>query len=279
MKTRRLGWLLLVVGSMLAVLGLLLRPNFSASASGRLAAYVSNADDAHPMTLRRTVEISFTPAYTAYLPFISNVRPTPLAGIYGQIRYQGTPVTNTEVQLQRCDNQGTYWQCSSLNRQFTTTDQSGRYQFTAAARLQNDQKYRVQFYNDDSRYLSWWWSFSIYTYTAEQAVAGGDFDVADVTLLAPDDAITATLPLNFQWVTRSTTPSDSYQVGLVNFDTDDHWYSAQLGYTGSYALTTPPPGFIAGAHYAWGVWVTSPDGGSGLSKQGRTFTVADGGMR
>ena len=133
MKTRRLGWLLLVVGSMLAVLGLLLRPNFSASASGRLAAYVSNADDAHPMTLRRTVEISFTPAYTAYLPFISNVRPTPLAGIYGQIRYQGTPVTNTEVQLQRCDNQGTYWQCSSLNRQFTTTDQSGRYQFTAAA--------------------------------------------------------------------------------------------------------------------------------------------------
>ena len=281
MKTRRLSLLILFVGSLLTALGLLLNPNLNVYASeGTNAPHQSRIDsiltttDSRFAEFRYTTSISFTPAYTAYLPLIS----TPPAGIYGRITYQGLPVTNTQVELWRCDYQGTYWQCSSQNRQFTSTDQTGRYQFTAAPSLQANQKYLVEFSGDDSRYLSWWDSFSIYTYTAGQVTAGGDFDVADVTLLSPDDAITATLPFKFEWVPRPATPSDSYQVGLVNYDTGDHWYSAQLGYASSYTLTTPPPGFTSGVQYAWGIWATSPDGGSGLSRQGRTFTVGNVGV-
>ncbi len=279
MKTRRLGLLILFVSGLLTILGLLLKPDLNAYASEWINAthnsrinYIPAANDSRFTALRYTTSISFTPAYTAYLPLIS----LPPVGIYGRITYQGLPVTNTQVELWRCDYQGTYWQCSSLNRQFTSTDQAGRYQFTAAPSLQANQQYQVEFYGNDSRYLSWWDSFSIYTYTAGQMMAGGDFDIADVTLLSPDNAITVTLPLKFEWAPRLATPADSYQVGLVNYDTGDHWYSAQLGYASSYTLTTPPPGFTSGVQYAWGIWVTSPAGGSGLSRQGRTFTVGSG---
>ncbi len=188
-------------------------------------------------------------------------------------------MTNTQVALWRCDYQNASWTCSSLNRIFTTTDEIGQYQFTTASSLPANQKYHVGFSASDMRYLSFWDSFSILTYTAGQVVAGGDFDVADVPLFAPASGSTVSLPLNFQWVPRVTTPADNYQVGLVNFDTSDNWYSPSVGYTSDYLLTTPPPGFIAGAHFAWGVWVTSPNGGSGLSRAGNTFTVGGAGKR
>ena len=280
MHTQRLGWLIILVGSLLAIMTLLLTPNFNAYAREPLNTAHSRPafNEARWLELRQTAGITFTPAYTAHLPLISNFYSRPPAGIYGRITYQGTPVTNTQVELWRCDYQSTYWICSSLNKLLTTTNETGQYQFTTAASLQANQKYRVEFFNSDKRYLSWWDSFDIFTYTAGQVVAGGDFDVADVTLLAPADISTVTLPLNFQWVPRAATPSDSYQVGLMR-QTGEQWYSEHLGYVNSYTLTTPPPGFIAGIHYAWGVWVTSPNGGSGLSRAGNTFTVGGAGKR
>gem|GEM_PF-3648661 len=284
MKTRRFGLVILLAGSLLAALGLLLNPNRNAYASEQLDAvdhrqsdYLSASDASRLTELHSTASISFTPAYTTYLPLIS--RPFVPAGIYGRITYQGAPVTNTQVELWRCDYNGTNWICSSLNVLTTTTDLDGRYQFTSAPSLQADQKYRVKFMEDAPGYLSWWDSFSINIYTAGQTIAGGSFDVADITLLAPADGITATLPLHFQWVPRPATPSDSYQVGLVNYDTFEYWYSPLVGYANSYTLTNPPPGFNPGVKYMWGIWAVAPDGGSGLSRQGRAFTVGSGSVR
>lgn len=275
MHAQRLGWLILFVSSLLMAVVLLLKPNFSAYAREPINPVPSRltVTEAHPADLRSTADITFTPAYTAYLPFISN--PKPPAGIYGRITYQGVPVTHTQVALWRCDYENAAWLCRSTNRIFTTTDETGQYQFTTAASLQANQKYHVGFSASDARYLSWWTSFDILTYAAGQVVAGGDFDVADVPLVAPASGVTVTLPLNFQWVPRAATPTDNYQVGLVNFDTGDNWYLPYVGYNPSYLLTTPPPGFVAGAQFAWGVWVTSPNGGSGLSKAGNTFTVGE----
>jgi hypothetical protein len=284
MKTRRIGLAVLLAGSLLAALGLLLNPSLDVHASEQLDAvdhrqadYLSASDASPRAELHSTVSISVTPAYTTYLPLIS--RPFVPTGIYGHITYQGSPVTNTQVELWRCDYNGTNWICSSLNALTTTTDLDGYYQFTSAPSLQVDQKYRVRFLKDAPGYLSWWDSFSIYTYTAGQTIAGGTFDVADITLLAPADGITATLPLHFQWIPRPATPSDSYQVGLVNYSAGGYWYSPLVGYSDSYTLTNPPPGFNPGVNYMWGIWAVAPDGGSGLSRQGRAFTVGSGSAR
>jgi hypothetical protein len=137
MKTRRFGLVILLAGSLLAALGLLLNPHRNAYASEPLAAVTRrqtdnlSASDASCLTeLHSTASISFTPAYTTYLPLIS--RPFVPAGIYGRVTYQGAPVTNTQVELWRCDYNGTNWICSSLTALTTTTDLDGHYQFTSA---------------------------------------------------------------------------------------------------------------------------------------------------
>ncbi len=254
-------------------------PNLSARASNPLNLRVGTPESyrlpmhyMQPVHLSHTADITFTPAFTSYLPLIAK----PPAGIFGKVTYQGAPASGAWIQVWHCNVVSTGWACLEAP-QYTTSGPDGIYQFTTAPTLGSDQVYAVQFYNNfnDSRYLYLWNSFPIYSYTAGQAVSGGDFDIADVTLLSPTDAITIGLPVTFQWLPRSATPSDSYQVELMKLDTEIGWYrTPHLGYVNSYVLNSLPADYTFDVKYGWEMWVYSPDGGNGLSRQHRTVTFS-----
>lgn len=277
MKPRALFPLMFVVGAISLMLAWLLitpTPDAHAGIPGERSAVVLNhasalEQQAETVRLARTGDITFTPAYTAYLPLILNVFPPPPAGIYGTVTYQGIPIDGLEIELQLC-NPTTYGRVCSSTRH-TTTQWGGRYQFMTAASLGSDQTYFVSFSNSasDPRFLTWY-SFSLYAYTAGQTLAGGDFDVADVELLSLSDMANVGLPITFEWQQRLGAPSDSYILGLGT--SGKLWQTPELGHVGNYTLDTLPPGFTTGVQYFWALWVLGPGDSVGYINQMREIT-------
>ncbi len=205
------------------------------------------------------------------------------AGIYGQVTYQGDPISDIGVDLYRCFNMGNYWACPSTYAQYTTTLMDGSYQFPAAFSIGVGQKYHVSWYNGyhnsvNPNYLHVWWGPDIVTYTAGQIVPGGNFDIANTFLLSPTDAVTVGLPIVFSWTQRTATPSDNYRVALLRITDGAYWESPSLGYVGSFTLTSLPSGFTTGATYQWMLKVDNADG-YGFSQESRTFTISNGSQR
>lgn len=217
------------------------------------------------------------PTWYTYLPLVLRPLPPP-TGINGQVTYQGNLMSGIQVVLNHCYNMGIYWACPVTESRSTSTRLDGFYEFTMAPSLNANEKYLVRFYNyasgSDPKYVAAWSSISIYAYTAGQTVSGGNFDIANVPLLSPADAITVGLPLVFQWTPRATSPSDSYQIEIWNAaDESIHWASPQLGHVGSYTLTSLPANFTFGTQYAWQV-VIYANGGSGVSHETRLITFS-----
>jgi hypothetical protein len=82
-------------------------------------------------------DITFTPAFTVYLPAVLKMIP----GIYGKVTYQGTSVSGLKVQL--LDNLGT--KVSTVTMQ---TD--GGYLFAGVPSLPTGQTYWVRYFNGSS---------------------------------------------------------------------------------------------------------------------------------
>ncbi len=223
--------------------------------------------------LGHTVDLTFTAAFTVYLPLIRNTVPRVPAGIYGQITYQGDPIGDIQVGLSHCNNNGSYWACPSADTQYTKTFSDGSYQFTTVQSLGANQKYFV-YSGNFYPYLSVWWGPDILTYTTGQTISGGSFDIANIPLLSPSSAITIGLPVVFKWTPRTATPSDSYHIVMWNINNDSiSWQSPPLGYVGSYTMTTLPNNFTTGVRYAWLVEVSN-NGGTGDSQETRVITFS-----
>ncbi|MGC9336441.1 MAG: hypothetical protein ACP5JJ_20070 [Anaerolineae bacterium] len=184
---------------------------------------------------------------------------TPSEGIHGQVTYQGEPVADINLALRFYD--GSSWSTADT----TATQADGTYSFTDATSLSSGETYYVLYQNadygndDDSRYLWFWRSFDITSYTAGTSVAGGDFDIADMPLVSPVPGTTVHLPQAFEWEVRSATTSDSYQFHLFDSDRDPWVATGLLGYVSGYTLNSLPDGFSTGTEYLWEVWVWSPD--------------------
>ncbi len=231
------------------------------------------------LKLEHTADLTSTPAYTAYLPLIRYFVPRVPAGIYGQITYQGDPMSDIQIGLFHCNYNGVYWGCPMDDTQYTTTFSDGSYQFTAAQSLGPNQKYVVKSRNSNPNYLLAWWGPDIRTYAAGQTIFGGSFDLANIPLLAPSTAITAGLPVVFKWTPRVATPSDSYHIVMWPLADDTiFWQSPPLGYVGSYTMTTLPNNFTTGARYAWLVEVSN-SGSSGDSQETRLITFSSGAQK
>jgi hypothetical protein len=95
----------------------------------------------------------------------------------------------------------------------------------------------------------------------------GTFDLADIVLVAPNSGATSALPVTFQWISRPSTPLDSYELNLYNPANLNQWWRTvpPLGYVNTYTLNGLPSGFAAGVQYAWFTAAYSPDGGYGES--------------
>jgi hypothetical protein len=204
-------------------------------------------------------------------PLLSTDTVTP-AGIYGQVTYQGNPIEGISLKLYRCDYTGAYWLCSTLL--YTDTQSDGSYQFTGAPSLGIDQKYMVEYRNSlhDPNYMLGWWGADIFSYTVGSAVAGGSFDIANISLMAPADDVTVTLPYTFQWIPRTATPTDTYEFELMDGENERTWI-VPVSHAGSHTLEILPLGFISGTQYMWNVRANGPDGGYGVAYTYRTITI------
>ena len=106
-------------------------------------------------------------------------------GINGRVTFKGAAAPGIELQLRFYDGSKTTTAAT------TTTDSEGRYRFTSAASLGSGQEYWVRFLSPDNpAYVSRWQTASITAYTSGSTVPGGDFDIADVTLLSPPHGAT-----------------------------------------------------------------------------------------
>jgi hypothetical protein len=105
----------------------------------------------------------------------------------------------------------------------------------------------------------------------------GEFDIANVALIAPSNGATVTLPYTFQWAPRPGISSDSYEFFMPGGSS--HYGSTPLGYVGSFTLATLPAGFVPGQYYYWGVYVYQPDGGYGISYEGRQVSFNNTGLK
>ena len=187
------------------------------------------------------VEVAFP--YSVYLPLIRNYRPP--SGIYGTVTDNGLPAAGVQLTLLR----------SGYALSTTITEADGSFAFTSAPSLAAGQRYRV-FYSGspNPNHLGLWDTRSITTYATGSTVHIGDFDIANVELLTPTNAVSVTLPQTFQWTPRAGVPTDNYELAMLQ--DGNYYYSDPLGYASSFNLTTLPAGFTQGQSCIWTVSVS-----------------------
>lgn len=208
-----------------------------------------------------------------YLPVLS--KPTP--GIWGRVTLNGAPVGGVPLLLRFFN--GTLYSTAAT----TSTATDGSYSFTNAPTLGSGQWYYVLFLNSTNGPETVLWSWStrrLTTFSAGSSVAIGDFDIANIPLVAPAPNATVGLPYTFLWTRRPATPSDSYELDL--FDPSDNnpwwWTYPLLNYANNYTLYGLPSGFVPNVMYGWDVCVFSPDGGMGVSRYYQSVTFSNSGL-
>ena len=251
--------------------------NGSSGAGSRYADIVALSDDRLAVAWTQQFDSNRQIQYTILsgeTPPTPTPTPTSSAGgINGKVAYQGNPISGIHLALRFYD--GSAWSTADT----TTTQADGSYEFMGVASLTSGQKYYVRFENtSNSDYLAFWNSFQLTSYTAGTSAAGGDFDIANISLVSPEHGATTSLPQMFQWTRRSATTSDSYEFNLFDPTDNDPWWwtDPALGYVGSYTLDSLPAEFSAGTEYGWNVWVYGPDDGYGVSYYYRGITFSSG---
>jgi len=198
-----------------------------------------------------------------FLPAVFKPQP----GIYGLVTVNGAPAGGIFLELRRFDGQHFSTQASA------TTGPAGYYLFNPPS-LPAGQFYYVRYLNTSQTLglLSYWRTDKITSFTAGGSLGAGDFDLADITPVAPAPGAQVGLPAQFQWVRRPATPTDSYQLSLFDPNGNAFAQTNLLGYVNGLVLTGVPSDFHAGQAYGWYVAVNSPGGGYGESYYYRQVT-------
>ena len=199
-----------------------------------------------------------------YLPITLSKPSSTSTGISGRVTFNGAPVGEVILQLRFYN--GSTWS----TRAAMSTAADGSFHFVGAPSLTGGQQYYVRYDNPDlaggsagKAYLWSWFTRSLFTYAAGDAVEIGNFDIADITMVSPASGATVPIPSTFQWNRRPLT-SDNYRFHIFNPATPTTvYYTDNLGYTSSYQVNNLPPGYTAGTTYGWFPGVTTADGGWG----------------
>jgi 5-hydroxyisourate hydrolase-like protein (transthyretin family) len=185
------------------------------------------------------------------------------AGINGRLTQNGGGAGGVMLQLRYFD--GSAWS----TRLTTTTQTDGRYVIISAPTLAAGQKYYVRYQNVSQveGRLFLWSTQTLTAYLAGSNVDLGSFDIADVPLNSPAGGAVVTLPTQFTWTRRASTPTDSYGIEISDpSDYSPRWLSALVGYNQAYTLNGLPTGLSIQTQYAWDVIIYAPNGGSGVSR-------------
>jgi hypothetical protein len=137
------------------------------------------------------------------------------------------------------------------------------------------QRYYVRFGPNQTNpaQLASWYAPMITAYSAGASVAGGDFDVANVGLLSPAPEATLPLPVTFTWQRRGL-PGDSHVLLIFDPNSDDWWYTDDLGDVGSFTLLGLAQGMVRGKQYGWSLRVYNGPNSYGDAYYYRTITFA-----
>jgi hypothetical protein len=184
-----------------------------------------------------------------YLPIV--IAP-PQVQLHGYVTENGTSVEGVRVDLLKCQRGGS-GTCSSADDIYrsVTTDENGLYNFTNVPTVlapdvtnRYPDEYRVVFLNHDSdpKRLRFWQTPILSPYYQWTTVNAGNFDIADVVRLAPEDGAQFPLPidaftttLHFTWTPRPASLMDSYRVMIE--DGSGGYYSGGIGYSDSWIHT------------------------------------------
>ncbi|MCW5848837.1 MAG: hypothetical protein KIT87_02045 [Anaerolineae bacterium] len=141
----------------------------------------------------------------------------PMAGhIHGQLLAGADAAPNETVALRLYGGE------NDVEVVTTTTTISGSYEFANPSTPPDGWTYYVQFgpNNTNPAYVAYWVGPDISNYQAGEDRSVGDFDIADVKLVAPAPDAVARLPLVFEWTPRGNS-ADVYGVHLVNLMTGE----------------------------------------------------------
>ncbi len=221
-----------------------------------------------------------TPATATPTP-TQSVTPTPTpsptatssGSIYGTVSYNG--IAAASVSLDLLFYKESSWSTASTRM----TGADGRYNFTGMPTLGAGQWYYVRYTNPgNSLYVAGWWAPTITSYSAGSSTPGGDFDIANVSLLTPNDGVSLPLPVTFTWQKR-TVPGDTYK--WMIFDPSnpaDRWGTSDLGNVGSFTLTSLGSGMVTGKQYGWYVLVQNGADSFGASYYYQTIIFTSTGL-
>jgi 5-hydroxyisourate hydrolase-like protein (transthyretin family) len=196
--------------------------------------------------------------------------PSPsLGGIAGNVTDGGAPAAGVELHLDQWDGS------SSTEVANVRTDAAGKYVFANVPSLQAGMAFYVQYGPNtaETNRVGYFYGPPIRSYTAGRAATGGDFDIADVVLVAPDPGATAALPVRFSWQRRGL-PGDTYRMRLLDRESGKVWLTNDLGDTGSVTITGLPADMSFGKVYWWSARVYHGPDSYGESHYMRAVTFA-----
>ena len=207
-------------------------------------------------SFNRTRNVATHAAHNLYAPMVTRiVAAPPAAGISGLISYQGSGIGDIDLELRFYD--GSTW--STMGTTKTASD--GQYLFANVPSLGSGQQYYVRYGPNDSdyRYLYDWYGPFITTYTAGGSATGGNFDIANFSLLSPNDYALVSFPVTFTWEGRGLI-SDTFRWHMFDYYGGYEWDSGNPAGAVSYTLSDLPSDAGFGEEYYWDVYVhNGPD--------------------
>ena len=175
-------------------------------------------------------------------------------GINGRVTKNGVPTGGIPIELRFFN--GDEWLSAGLQN----TDPSGFYQFVGQPGLQSGQAYYVLYGpNDDIRQNLYFWANNLITdYSAGERRLGGNFDVATVKLLSPNQSNSLPNPVQFTWTPRATQAQEAYDLEIFYPNLADIFFGSVND--GSFLMANPIPGLDSHQLYGWSIWVNNSFG-------------------
>jgi hypothetical protein len=196
--------------------------------------------------------------------------PTPTqepAGVHGRVTMAGVPAVGITLTLRSYGG----GQPQAVVASTEVTDPDGRYHFTGVPSAPDGRIYYVRFGSNvgNSSLVNSWYGMDIPGYRAGTTVSGGDFDVGNVPIVWPTAGATSRPPVLFRWVMRPV--EDTYRVIIFDPDSDEIWYTPDLGRVDRITIALPE-GAKIGHEYGWLVEPRMTADSFGYSFYTRRFT-------
>lgn len=225
-----------------------------------------------------------------FLPYVEKAPPKPtpdpnLLTISGTAVSTGAPFGEVALALQRY-NPNIDGSRELIDAQFIPVSPAANsvaYTFTGVPRLESGYVYYVSYVNldDTPGFLSSWFTQDMTNPAAGTSVVMPTFDIADVTLRAPDNGAKKSLPEDFRWNARGTA-TDIYILRFTEEDSQGNTLRSGV----SPELSHPTSNFDVGSieevigfttekEYFWQVLVSDGKGGFGFPQEKRTITFAE----